>query len=41
MNKTVSIYFDGSITLENLIKEKGEVLIDFPEATNFKITFKK
>ena len=37
MNKTVSIYFDGSITLENLIKEKEEILIDFPEATNFKI----
>ena len=40
MNKTVSIYFDGSITLENLIKEKEEILIDFPEATNFRIESK-
>lgn len=37
MNKTETIRFDGSITLENLIKEKEEILIDFPEATNFKI----
>ena len=40
MNKTVTIRFDSSITLENLIKEKEEILIDFPKAVNFKIESK-
>ena len=36
----ISVHFDGSITLENLIKEKEEILTNFPEATNFKIESK-